>query len=392
VGTPTDSVPRISVRDLFIALKLFETEPTTTLENLRLRFCLDRGAKRKGDYLFPTAVNVAVELQKLGLAETGPLPKAISRAYEASKDRAIRVTRAGNELLAIFLRDRAAAFDQIFSMLFRAHRPLRAFVSVIVDRPLVAPVGTSVKDHVGVLYSSASTLADAVALGQFDSSEPLRLLAKRLGRDLTDEEHNEIRGGLEHLAEESKLSASSDDATEFAKNFLSKFNDIVMPAVFRGVGLPLDYRSHRALWSWGEEFKLWGTVTCHPEYDATVVYRTATIRLSESGAKVSSLVFDSGLQNTRENFLGKLFAAYQKLQGIRRSNSVDAWELRAVFCLDNGCQASVFNTLFAEHYMGDDLYTLHFEIQQKKPQRKEDQLRVGQRSVGAVLITRGGRP
>ena len=53
---PIDSIPRVSVQDLVIALRLFEGEASTTLENLRLRFCLARNAKRKGDYLFATAV------------------------------------------------------------------------------------------------------------------------------------------------------------------------------------------------------------------------------------------------------------------------------------------------------------------------------------------------
>jgi hypothetical protein len=45
---PIDSIPRVSVRDLFIALRQFETEDTVTLENLRLKFCYDRNARRKG--------------------------------------------------------------------------------------------------------------------------------------------------------------------------------------------------------------------------------------------------------------------------------------------------------------------------------------------------------
>ncbi len=46
---PIDSIPRVSVRDLFIALRLFENEVSTvTLEHLRLRFCLDRNGEAEG--------------------------------------------------------------------------------------------------------------------------------------------------------------------------------------------------------------------------------------------------------------------------------------------------------------------------------------------------------
>jgi hypothetical protein len=390
MAAQTDSIPRVSsVRDLFIALKLFETEPSTTLENLRLRFCLDRNVKRKGDYLFPTAVTVAGEMQKLGLVQGGALPKATKRMYETARDTTVQVTAAGTELLKSLLRDRGTAFDQMFTRMFAAHPPLRTFVRVIHDRIMVAPIVTSVKDHVGVSYSSASVLANAIARGQLDVTEIIRLLGQRLRRELTADEDEEIRQGIGRLAEESKLSAASEDPTEFAKTFLAKLNDVLIPAVFRRDGLPLDYRSLRILWSWGEEFKLWGMTANHPDYDGTVVYRTASIRLSEEGGKVIGLVFDSGLQKTAENFLGKLFAAYQKLQAIRKSNSVNAWELRAVFCLDNRCQRSVFNKLFEENYVGDDAYKLHFESQQRKPPRHEEALRAGQRYVGSVLITRG---
>src|SRR5580692_7228741 len=89
---PIDSIPRVSVRDLLIALRMFESASSTTLENLRLRFCLDRNAKRKGDYLFATAVIVAGEMQKLGLIESGALPKATSKTHDAAKGKVIKAT------------------------------------------------------------------------------------------------------------------------------------------------------------------------------------------------------------------------------------------------------------------------------------------------------------
>src|SRR5437764_15192994 len=87
---PIDSIPRVSVQDLVIALRLFEGRASTTLENLRLRFCLARKAKWKGNYLLATAVIVASEMQKLGLIEAGALPKATSQLHESSKNKVIK--------------------------------------------------------------------------------------------------------------------------------------------------------------------------------------------------------------------------------------------------------------------------------------------------------------
>jgi hypothetical protein len=384
---PIDSIPRVSVRDLFIALRQFETDDRVTLENLRLRFCYDRNARRKGDYMFATAVIVAGEMQKLGLIETGSLPKATSKTHESSKAKTVQISPHGRELLDIFKNDRSAAFDRLFGLMYTAHRNLQALVGVICKKNLFAPLATSVKDHIGAAYGSASALAAAVAGGELNIEDTLRLLAQRMGRPLSDEERAEINAGMAKLVQDSKISAENEDGTEFAKNFLAKVNDVVIPAVFRADGLAFDYRTHRTIWSLGEEFKLWGSTTSHPDYSGTVVYRTAKIVLSDNSEQVKELVFDSGLAKTKENFLAKLYEAYQKLQTARKSKIVNAWELRAVFCLDNRCQQSVFNSLFEENYAGDSMYNLHFEIQQAKS-RHEVPLRAGKRSVGTILMTR----
>jgi hypothetical protein len=384
---PIDSIPRLSARDLFLALRQFMTGDTVTLENLRLKFCYDRNAKRKGNYMFATAVIVAGEMQKLGLVEGGPLPKATTKTYEAAKGKTVKISECGKELLSLFTNARSAAFAKLFARMYTAHRNLQAFVAVILERNLFAPITTSVKDHVGAAYSTGSALATAVADGDLDINETLRLLAQRMGRPLSEEEAAEMKAGIEKLAKDSKISARSEDGTAFAKSFLAKLNDVVIPAIFRADGLPFDYRTHRTIWSLGEEFKLWGTTTSHPDYSGTVIYRTATITLSDNGQAVKELTFDAGLKKTGENFLGKVFATYQKLQALRKSKFVNAWELRAVFCLDNRCQQSVFNRLFEEHYASSEAYSLHFEIQQSKS-RHEVPLRAGKRSVGTILVTR----
>ena len=45
----TDSLPRIKLEDLFLTIREFEKEPTTTLERLRCRICVNRKHKLGGD-------------------------------------------------------------------------------------------------------------------------------------------------------------------------------------------------------------------------------------------------------------------------------------------------------------------------------------------------------
>ena len=385
---PIDSIPRVSVRDLFIALRQFETEDSVTLENLRLKFCYDRNARRKGDYMFATAVIVAGEMQKARPdRESGPLPKATIKTHEASKEKTVKISPSGKELLRPVQERQVGSLRQALRPDVRGAQEPAGVCRGDLDRNLFAPMATSVKDHIGAAYALRLPWPSAVAADDLNVEELLRLLAQRMGRPLSDEERAEIKGGIEKLAKDSKMSAENEDGTEFAKNFLAKLNDVVVPAVFRADGLPFDYRTHRTIWSLGEEFKLWGSTTSHPDYSGTVIYRTATITLSDNREQVKELIFDSGLAKTGENFLAKMYATYQKLQAVRKSKFVNAWELRAVFCLDNRCQQSVFNSLFEENYAGSSVYNLHFEIQQVKS-RHEVPLRAGKRSVGTILMTR----
>ena len=182
-------------------------------------------------------------------------------------------------------------------------------------------------------------------------------------------------------------SAFADDTTRFAKSFLEKLNDIVIPAIFRNVGMGFDYRTHRALWAIGHEFKLWIAIRSHPDYNAWLIVRTSTISLNEQANALASVSFDYGLKQTANGFLGKLFLAYQDVQKIRSGTFVAAWELRAVFCTRFRCQPTVFDTLLDQSYDGSGEYALQLEIQRQKPQH-ETPVRARNRNIGSIRVVR----
>jgi hypothetical protein len=64
---------------------------------------------------------------------------------------------------------------------------------------------------------------------------------------------------------------------------------------------------------------------------------------------------------------------------------VPAWELRSVFCVDNRCQTSVFDKVFAEFYGEKDEYQVQAEIQRQKPQH-ESAVRANGRNIGSIRI------
>ncbi|HYJ04300.1 MAG TPA: hypothetical protein VEX43_04160 [Chthoniobacterales bacterium] len=353
-----------------------------------MRICFDREKPRRGGLFASTARDLAVELQKLGLAKGGPYPKSKSD-FARLQNKPIRITPAGKELLGRCEEDAAAGFDALFEHMFAAHRYVRDYARVLHnEKLLLAPVLTSFKDHVAPDYASAPTLRNDVMLGHFRTSALIESVSNRVGRLLRPDERNRIETDIEEMLAQARVSVTAEEPTVFAKAILSRLNDIVVPAVFGTHGLGFDFRTHRAIWSLGEEFRVWWSTTAHPSYAGTIVFSTASLRLTAEGEKLRGIDFDASLSKLRETFLPRLHQAYLSLQKVTQNTLVAAPELRAVFCLENKCQPSTFDALFDQQYARDDTpYEVHTEIQQQRP-RHEKPLRAGNRNVGLVFVSK----
>jgi hypothetical protein len=382
----TDSIPRTSLSDLFFTLRVAAKGAAITLELLRQHFCVERKRRVSGDLLWSTAAYNAQELGRLGLLQVGPIPKS-RRSFEQLRDREIAITDSGRKLVSLPKENRAEAYDTLFKLMFAAHPYMRAFVRAINRTHLFAPVITSLKDHVSPKYASASALIEDVSRKEFDVDAVIASLERRLARSLGSDERSSIVGGVRSLLSEVALSATAEEPTEFAKKFLLKINDYVLPALLKGDGLTYDYRTHRILWALGQEWKLWQSTSDHPEYDGRLVFRTATIQVTTDDRSVADLLYDNGLKETAEGFLPKLYNSYLKMQKLTKGTYALAWQLRAVFCFDNRCQESVFDRLMEEHYTGSDEFELNLEIQRQRGQYDRP-LRVGRRNIGLVRVVK----
>lgn len=382
----TDTLPRVTIRDLFVALHHCASSKETTLENLRLRYCVDRKTTRAGTSLWSASRDNAAELHRLGYISGGPFPKD-SRYFEQMKGSALTITALGEELIGIFQRDRGKAYDALFKSMYGSHAYLRRFVQVIQKEDVYAPVLTSLKDHVSDRYSSVSVACADAASGEIDLESFLGNLARRLRRPLTDSECKDISSGVQRLLERLRETKSIEDSAKFGKRLLDKLNDVVIPTLVKPGELGFDYRSHRILWSIGREFLVWNATTSHPEFDGFIAYKTATIDGDGEKATLPNLVYDRGLDAVGQGFLEKLWHAYQSLQKFGRPSHSAAWELRAVFCFENKCQERVFNELFHRHYAGSADYEIYLEIQRQKP-KHETVLRAGQRNIGSIRVVK----
>jgi len=382
----TDSIPRIQLPDLFIALKEFEHEPVRSLEELRLKLCANRQKSAAGDRYWSTARDNAIELERLGLISATSFPKD-RRAYESMRDNKTKITDEGHRVLERFKNNRAQAYDELFRRMYGIHPYLQALVNVLMRRPLHVPVVTSAKEHVSLRYASANALVEDVSRQKFETDGLCANLSRRMQRNLAREEQAEINDGVWKLLQEWAGPATMEEAPLFAKKFLQKLNDVVLPALLQSDGLHFEFKTHQTLWSFGNEWKLWESTAKHPDWDLRIVFRTATIAFSPKGGRIEGISFDSGLEKTRHRFLEKLFAAYQQLQKKGRGTFAIVDELRAVFCLENTCQESVFDRLVSEHYVGSDEFELNMEIFRKSGQHSRP-IRIGNRNIGLIRVVK----
>lgn len=386
--TETDSIPRIKLTDLFLALREFEHGPSRSLEDLRLKICTNRKKAASGDRYWSTARDNALELLRLGFITAGPFPKD-RRAYESMRQNKLKITQMGAQMLRCFQKSRSEAYDELFFRMYDEHPYLRSLVKTLLTGPLYIPVVTSAKEHVSARYSSALTLAEDVSRKQLDVETLCANLGRRLQRELTSNELTEIKEGTGRILHEWAPAAIVEDAPGFSKKFLQKLNDVVLPVFLRSQGLPFDFKTHERLWSFGREWRLWESTVRHPDWDLRIVFSTASIELSATTDRVLKLSFNSGLEKTRERFLDKLDYAYQKLQQKGRGTFVVVDELRGLFCYENWCQESVFDRLFSEYYVGSEDYELNMEIYRKGRQHDRP-IRIGNRNIGLVRVIRKG--
>ena len=381
----TDSIPRIRVRDMMLAIQALGRDRAPTLEELRLKLSLDRHETgRTANY--SVARDVAGELARQGYADVGPLPKD-ARAFEKKRDTPIVLTGAGRELAATLRTDASAAYATVLKSFYRTHPYFRRIALAVTKEPILTPVVTSTERHLSPRYASTRRLAADVAQGQFDASGLMGFTATRLQRKLTDEEVAEIASGLERLVEKSSHAAQTEVQTEFARKFLSNVNEIVVPAVLRRIGLGFDYNTLRRLWKMGEEFQTWWSTSAHREYDAWLTFATANLGFSSHSAELEDLSFENGLDRVRDGFLDELYEVYRQMQASGSGSIVKAWELRAAFCYHRRCAPGVFNRLFEENYNGSETYEISKDFPRNKPPH-EDPLVLGGRSIGLIRITR----
>jgi len=383
----TDTIPRIKVRDLVSAVQFLSRNDSPTLEALRVKLNADRRTLSGGTAGYSVARDVASELDRLGLANVGPLPKD-AKGFEKKRDTVLTLNDGGRDLAERIRTDRAEAYGSILKGLYETHPYVRRYVIAVMRGPFVAPVITSAKQHISPKYGTAKVLADDVAGRKFELPSLLELTAIRVGRPLSADEQSEIENGVSDLVSKLQIPAATEPQTEFARKMLMAINEIVVPAVLRREGLGFDFNSLRRMWLMGTEFQVSWATSAHPRHDGWLTFDTATFELSERLDKIERVRFDKGVRRMAAGFLDRLFEAYMLMQGWAQPSVVTAWELRATFCFQNRCAPGVFDHLFCANYGGSDAYRIEKDFSPRNKPSHEEGLRIGGREIGLIRISR----
>jgi hypothetical protein len=381
----TDSIPRISAKDMMLSIQAMGRGQASTLEELRLKLNLSRGVTaRLANY--SVARDVAAELGRQGYAEVGALPKD-AKSYESKMHTRIALTERGRDLADLLRSDRARAYEVLLRSFHASHPYFRRFVAAVKDGAFLTPIISSIEEHLSPRYKSTRLFAEDIERGTFEPEGLLTSVSGRLGRPLTSAEEDEIRTGVALLAQQIRTAATTESFPEFSRKALSRLNEVVVPAVLRSHGLGFDYNTLRRLWTMGREFQICWATSAHPRFDAWVTFETATLVLSTDGRAIEGVRFENGLATLRDGFLDRVHRVYLQMRELGRPSVVLAWELRASFCFEHRCSPGVFDRLFAEHYNGSDVYEIAKDFPRNKPLH-EDPLVLGDRQIGLIRITK----
>ena len=384
----TDTIPRTTIADLLFALRILSKgHHPVTLEGLRKHFCVNRRARIAGNGLWSAAVANVHALGRLKLVETSVTIRN-KAAFERAKETYIEVSDEGRRVARLLDENRASAFDEMFTCMYRHHAYLRAFVSALAKGVVFVPVVTSLREHVAKRYSSAAFLVQDLQSGSFAFDEFLANVRERMfsaGRVVTSEQESAIRSRLEALTMAIDAPPTPEQRTDFAKSFAARLNDIILPILLEDYGLKFDYKTHKVLWGFGQEWKLWQSTTDHPLFFGRVVFRTGTVKAQ--GDQVEEIAFDRGIAATRPDFLKKLHESYTKLQDRGGGTFAHASQIRAFFCHENLCQETVFDKLLEEHSGGSSEYSVTLEMARLRSPH-ERHVRVGRRNVGLIRVVR----
>lgn len=382
----TDTIPRTGIAQIVRSVAhLAKASGATTYDDVRafLQNNSTRSAPASSTAMWTVARDVLSELDRLGYAEVGTLPRRRSDV-ERVRESPCRLTESGTELANTFQSEPGRAYDRLLLDWGNQHPHFRAFVTRIDRSPLYVPDITSIS-QIGTEWKNTcdiGELQEAIVGGCMN-----RLAAV----SYPDEKANTFREGVEARLRQAEAMITSPELD--SKRIVDTIQDsIVLPSFLASEGLSFDAVTFHHIIKCSEEFFSAAAASSHPSFVGRVVFSTCDFEpaLSSVDGTLTGVVHH-GYSYAVGRFRDALCRAYKQVAGAS-PRYVESYEVRAVVCVELGIQPQVFarcmQDLIQAGADGDPV--VYTELPFESPPAGEKYLEVNGRRIGRLkLVTRG---
>lgn len=380
VAKTTDSIPRVAVDQILLALGSISTAPEGRATFDAVRRALHARSKRKApasrEAMWTAARDALSDLQRLGYVNVGVLPRKRSEV-DRLRETPCELTNIGQELARVHQEKPGRAFDELLVAWMNAHPYFRGFVVRLHEGPLFVPDVTSAKQFSVERSGTSTTTADGVVANCTARLDSIGFPAGK--RDIFE---REVR---ERLAQqESKTSMAELDA----KKWVDVVQDlVVIPSFLAAEGLPFDAVTFQHLIKVSQDFLTAAWTSSYPSFEGRVVFFTCEFRPGPRDEAPTVEVIHHGKTFASANFPSVLLANYQKFAGPQ-AGYVNSYALRALVC----CEMSIQPVVFARCI--EDLIrtgvasgmTIYTELPFTPPPPGEGYVEINSRRVGLIKI------
>jgi hypothetical protein len=374
----TDTIPRASVVQILGTLGHLASVEKSDFDSVR-RFLYTLSGRRtpaSQTALWTVARDVLTELQRLGFAKTGTLPRRrpdIDRIRESPCE----ITPAGTDLAHVHAEKSGQAYDTLLLAWLNSHPYFRELISHILASRLYVPDVTSVVqvgDSRAVHELGSHVLRnclDRLAKVDFAPSK-VAMFEQAVRRRMTDI--------VRHLASPELDSKKLVDLVQ---------DSVVIPSFLEAEQLAFDPVTFQHLLKIVGEFYAAAATTSHPQFDGRVVFSTCDFTPNPANDAVSAIISvqHHGTAFAQARFATALAAAYAQVAGAS-GGYADAYVLRAIVCVNLCIQPPVFASCLKDLISAGDAGNpvIYTELPFTPPPQGETYIEVGGRRIGRLKI------
>jgi hypothetical protein len=259
----TDTIPRASIAQILGTLGHLATVEKSNFDLIRryLYTLSGRRSPASATALWTVARDVLTELNRLGLATIGTLPRRRSDV-DRLRESPCEITAAGRELAQIQTAKSGQAYDALLVAWLDSHPYFRSLICRVLDAPLYVPDVTSAS-QIG-----ASRVADQLG------AHVLQNCLERLANvDFAPSKVAVFERSVRRRASEIGKSLASPDVD--SKKLVDLVQDtVVIPSLLEAEQLTMDGVTFQHLLKIASEFFAGASTTSHPDFSGRIVFST----------------------------------------------------------------------------------------------------------------------